>query len=44
MNISKMNALSISMEISGEERKEIQAYILENKPRLVEKELKKYCL
>jgi len=44
MNISKMNALSISMKISGEERKEIQAYILENKPRLVEKELKKYCL
>ena len=44
MNISKMKALNISMKISGEEKKEIQAYILENKPRLVEKELKKYCL
>ena len=44
MNISKMKALNISMKISGEEEKEIQAYILENKPRLVEKELKKYCL
>ena len=44
MNISKRKALNGSIKISGEEEKERQAYILENKPRLVEKELKKYCL
>ena len=44
MNIAKMKALRGSVKISGEEEKEIQAYILEDKPRLVEKELKKYCL
>ncbi len=44
MNISKMKALNLSKKISGEEEKEKQAYILENKPRLVKKELKKYCL
>ena len=44
MNIAKMKALSGSVKISGEEEKEIQAYILEDKPKLVEKELKKYCL
>ena len=44
MNISKMKALNGSIIISGKEEKERQAYILEDKPRLVEKELKKYCL
>ena len=46
MNISKINALNGSIKISGEEEKEKerQAYILEDRPRLVEKELKKYCL
>ena len=44
MNDSKMKALNGSIKISGEEEKERQAYILEDKPRLVEKELKKYCL
>ncbi len=44
MNISKMKALNMSIKISGEEEKERQAYKLENKPRLVKKELKKYCL
>tara|TARA_Y100001968_G_scaffold218056_1_gene200718 strand:- start:170 stop:628 length:459 start_codon:yes stop_codon:yes gene_type:complete len=44
INISKMKALNVSMKISREKEKEIQAYILENKPKLVEKELKKYCL
>ena len=44
MNPSKIKALNKSILISGEEEKERQAYILENKPRLVEKELKKYCL
>jgi len=44
MSPSKINALKESIKISGEAEKEIQAYILENKPKLVEKELKKYCL
>ena len=44
MNASKMKALNGSIKISGEEEKERQAYILENKPKLVEEELKKYCL
>ena len=44
MNPSKMNALNGSIKISGEKNKEIQAYILEDNPKLVKKELKKYCL
>ena len=44
MNPSKIKALNKSILISGEEEKERQAYILESKPKLVEKELKKYCL
>ena len=44
MNSSKIKALNRSIKISGEEEKERQAYILEDKPKLVEKELRKYCL
>ena len=44
MNISKINALNGSIRISGEEEKERQAYILEDKPRLIKNELRKYCL
>ena len=44
MNQSKINALNGSTRISGEEEKERQAYILEDKPRLVRNELRKYCL
>ncbi len=44
MNPSKRQALNKSIIISGEEEKEKQAYILESKPKLVKKELKKYCL
>ena len=44
MNISKMNALKGSIKISGEMEKEKQAYILEDKPKIVKKELRKYCL
>ena len=44
INPSKIKALKESIRISGEEEKERQAYILENKPKLVVKELKKYCL
>ena len=44
MNPSKIEALNGSKKISGEEEKEKQAYILEDRPKLVKKELKKYCL
>ena len=44
INPSKIEALKKSIVISGEKEKERQAYILESKPKLVEKELKKYCL
>tara|TARA_B100000579_G_scaffold147206_1_gene119447 strand:- start:499 stop:957 length:459 start_codon:yes stop_codon:yes gene_type:complete len=44
MNPSKINALKGSIKISGEEEKERQAYILEDKPRLIKNELRKYCL
>ena len=41
---AKMEALRGSKRISGEEEKEKQAYILEDKPELLKKELEKYCL
>ena len=44
MNPSKIKALNGSVSISGEEEKERQAYILEDRPRLIKNELKKYCL
>jgi len=44
INPSKIEALKKSIVISGEKEKERQAYILESRPKLVEKELKKYCL
>ena len=44
MNPAKIEALKGSTKISGEEEKERQAYILEDKPKLLQKELKKYCL
>ena len=44
MNPSKIRALQGSIKISGEEEKERQAYILEDKPRLIKNELRKYCL
>tara|TARA_Y100001968_G_scaffold145042_1_gene132483 strand:- start:1145 stop:1603 length:459 start_codon:yes stop_codon:yes gene_type:complete len=44
MNPAKNQALNGSKKISGEEEKEKQAYILEDRPKQVKKELKKYCL
>ena len=44
MNISKIKALNGSIKISGEEEKEREAYILEDKPRIIKNELRKYCL
>ena len=39
-----IQALEGSTKISREKEKEIQAYILEDKPKLVKKGLEKYCL
>tara|TARA_B100000700_G_scaffold141762_1_gene157749 strand:- start:1369 stop:1827 length:459 start_codon:yes stop_codon:yes gene_type:complete len=44
INPAKIKALKGSTAISGQREKEIQAYILEDKPRLIKKQLKKYCL
>tara|TARA_B100000214_G_scaffold360068_1_gene322119 strand:- start:474 stop:932 length:459 start_codon:yes stop_codon:yes gene_type:complete len=44
MNLSKINAFKGSIRISGELEKEREAYILEDKPKLIKSELKKYCL
>ena len=46
MKKSKIKALNGSLKISGmdEEQKEIQAYILEDRPKIVREKLKKYCL
>jgi len=44
MNPAKNKALNGSRKISGEEEKEKQAYILEDRPKQVKKELEKYCL
>ena len=44
MNSSKVNALNGSIRISGEEEKERQAYILEDRPRLIKNKLRRYCL
>ena len=44
LNPAKLNALKGSTKISGAEEKEKQAYILEDRPKLVINELKKYCL
>ena len=43
-NPAKNKALKGSKKISGEEEKERQAYILEDKPKLLKKEIQKYCL
>jgi len=44
INPAKFKALNGSIKISGEEEKEKQAYILEDRPKQVKKELEKYCL
>ena len=44
INASKLDALEESKKISSEEEKERQAYILEDKPKSLKKELEKYCL
>tara|TARA_Y100001968_G_C19275201_1_gene676366 strand:+ start:144 stop:602 length:459 start_codon:yes stop_codon:yes gene_type:complete len=44
MNPSKTKALHGSTMLSGEGEKEKQAYILEDKPKLLKEKLQKYCL
>ena len=44
MNPSKNKSLEGSLKISAEVEKEKQAYILEDKPKLLKKKLEKYCL
>ena len=44
INKSKYKAIIESSKVSGDEKKEIQAYILEDKPKMLKKELEKYCL
>ncbi len=44
LNPAKLIALKGSTKISGEEAKEKEAYILEDRPKLIINELKKYCL
>ena len=46
MNPLKIEALKGSIKISGEKEKgkEIQAYILEDKPKSIKKKLERYCL
>ena len=41
---SKMKALKESVKISGNLKKEIEAYVMEDKPNTVKKAIKKYCL
>ena len=40
----KLKALKSSLQISGNYEKELEAYVLEDKPKIVKKILKDYCL
>ena len=41
---NKLKALKKSVRISGKLEKEIEAYVMEDKPRKVKKAIEKYCL
>ena len=41
---TKLKALNSSVQISGNYDKELEAYVMEDKPRIVKKILKSYCL
>ena len=41
---NKLKALEYSVKISGNLEKEVEAYIMEDKPRKVKEAIKKYCL
>ena len=44
INKNKLKALYSSVRISGNLEKEIEAYVMEDKPRKVKEAIKKYCL
>ena len=44
IHIGKLKALSSSVRISGNYGKELEAYVLEDKPRKVKEIMKNYCL
>ena len=44
LQITKLKALNSSIQISGNREKEMEAYVLEDKPRKVREILKTYCL
>ena len=44
LHIAKLKALNSSVEISGNYEKELEAYVMEDKPRILKKILKSYCL
>jgi len=44
INNSKMKALNSSVKISGNLLKEVEAYVMEDRPKKVKKAIEKYCL
>tara|TARA_Y100001978_G_C23591299_1_gene384015 strand:+ start:283 stop:744 length:462 start_codon:yes stop_codon:yes gene_type:complete len=44
LNKNKLNALNSSVKISGNLKKEVEAYVMEDKPRKVKEAIEKYCL
>ena len=44
INKNKLNALNSSVKISGNLEKEVEAYVMEDKPRKVKEAIEKYCL
>ena len=44
IHVGKLKALKSSVQISGNYEKELEAYVMEDKPRKVKTILKKYCL
>ena len=44
IHIGKLKALNSSVQISGNYEKELEAYVMEDKPRKIKEILKTYCL
>ena len=44
IHIGKLKALNSSVQISGNYEKELEAYVMEDKPRRIKEILKTYCL
>ena len=41
---NKSKALNLSVKVSGNYRKELEAYVMEDRPKIVKKVIQKYCL